>query len=261
MKYWPCRGQNFTSRVHFTQTPSNLWHPPFGWSGKKGQELNRQRENTVLSFPQSWSVCSEFLVVLHRQSGQFHACMILKSHEPWLKPITLKGKTFKNEKIIVDHEYKAKHFSSISDCQRKKQFLKKSSFVYKLRQWSHPNMPMFKVVSEFTVSLWVMLGGRKLWQECSYEFTFSDLALINLTGFCHIGLKIWNSIRFIDREIFYKEWITDLHADEWLCCSYEHNLFMTNLLESMLYFLELRRMYLACESLIDTSFPSPFLLN
>lgn len=47
-----------------------------------------------------------------------------------------------------------------------------------------------------------MVGGTKLWHECSCEFRFSDLALINLTGCCHIGPEFLNSVRFIDREIF-----------------------------------------------------------
>lgn len=118
MKYWPRRGRNFTSRIHFTQTPSDLWHPPFGWSDKKGQELNRQRDNTVLSFPQSWSVCSEILVILHKQSGQFCACMIVKSHEPWLKPITQKGKTFLNKKSLLTVNTKQNISPQLVDCQR-----------------------------------------------------------------------------------------------------------------------------------------------
>lgn len=98
MKYWPCRGQNFTSRVCFTQNPSDLGHPPFGWSHDKGQELNRQRDNTVFLFPQRWSICSEILLTLP-VSWQFHG---LYGPEPWLQSnyceVTVGKKAFKSEK-------------------------------------------------------------------------------------------------------------------------------------------------------------------
>lgn len=122
MKYWPCRGQNFTSRVHFTQNPSDLGHPPFGWSHDKGQELNRQRHNTVLLFPQRWSVCSKIL--LHCLPLDHSAvCMVLKCHEPWLQfsycEVTDRKKHIKIKIILIDSEYKAKHSFSIAclvDC-------------------------------------------------------------------------------------------------------------------------------------------------
>lgn len=60
-----------------------------------------------------WLYCTEL------QSGQFCACTILKSHETWLKPITLKGKIFKNKKSLLTVNTKQDISPQLVDCQRR----------------------------------------------------------------------------------------------------------------------------------------------